>query len=65
MKQKSAYWIKNSHLFDPDDYECSACGSRAAKPSECCPSCGKRMSGQQEGSSWVDEAAFMDFMSGG
>ena len=21
------HWIKHSHLFDPDEYECSRCGA--------------------------------------
>ena len=63
MKQTRTYWIRNTHLFDLDDYECSACGSKVAKPSDRCPSCGKVMCGQKEGKSWVDEAAYMDFIS--
>jgi hypothetical protein len=25
------YWIKHSHLFDPDEYECSCCGGNIQK----------------------------------
>lgn len=60
-----ADWIKNTHLFDPDDYECSACGAKADRPYDRCPNCGKEMCGAKDGSSWVDEAAFMDFITGG
>lgn len=60
-----AYWIKNTHLFDPDDYECSACGCKAARPTDRCPGCGWEMCGAKDGKSWVDEAAFMDFITGG
>lgn len=60
----SAYWIKNTHLFEPDDYECSACGRKVDRPYDRCPTCGKDMHGEKDSSSWVDEAAFMEFMSG-
>ena len=59
-----AHWIKNTHLFDPDDYECSACGAKADRPYDRCPNCGREMRGAKDGSSWVDEAAFMDFITG-
>ncbi len=61
---RSAHWIRNTHLFDPDDYECSSCGGKTDRPYQCCPVCGADMNGQSEGESWVDEAAFYDFMSG-
>ena len=60
----SAHWIRNTHLFEPDDYECSACGRKADRPYGRCPACGEEMCGEKDGSSWVDEAAFMEFMSG-
>ena len=41
-----AYWIKNTHLFDPDDYECSACGCKVARPTDACPDCGADMTGR-------------------
>ncbi len=58
------HWIKNTHLFDPDDYKCSACGRKADKPYSQCPACGVDMHGQKDGNTWVDEAAFFEFMSG-
>ncbi len=60
----TADWIKNTHLFDPDDYECSACGSKADEPYDRCPCCGREMTGEKDGGSWVDEAAFLDFITG-
>ena len=59
-----AHWIKNTYLFDPDDYECSACGSKTDRPNNRCPACGADMHGQKDGESWVDKAAFYEFMSG-
>ncbi len=62
---KNAYWIKNTHLFDPDDFQCSACGAKTGLPYDRCPNCGREMLGEKEGESWVDEAAFLDFLTGG
>ena len=59
-----SHWIRNTHLFDPDDYECSACSRKTDKPYDRCPGCGAAMHGQKDGDSWVDEAAFFEFMSG-
>ena len=61
---KSAFWIKNTYLFAPDDYECSACGGKTDRPYDRCPACGADMGGLEDGGSWVDEAAFFDFMAG-
>jgi predicted amidophosphoribosyltransferase len=62
---KYAYWIKNTHLFDPDDYKCSACGAKSGQLHDRCPNCGREMTGKKDGDSWVDEAAFLDFITGG
>ena len=61
---QSGYWIKNTHLFDSDDYKCSVCGAKMDKPYDRCPICAADMSGQKSGESWVDEAAFYEFMEG-
>ena len=69
MRKKSmnrAYWIKNTHLFDPDDYECSACGCKVARPTDRCPGCGAEMTGRQRGGhGWTEDAAFMEIITGG
>ena len=62
---KYAHWIKNTHLFDPDDYKCSACGAKTDRPYDRCPNCGREMTGKKDGDSWVDEAVFLDFITGG
>ena len=33
------HWIKHSHLFDPDEYECSRCGAVFKKKYPACPNC--------------------------
>ena len=57
---KSARWIRRTHLFSRDDYECSACHARADKPYSACPNCHTPMSGSRYDSSWVDEIEMMD-----
>ena len=61
---QTAYWIKNTHLFDPDDYECSACGRRVRRPADTCPDCGADMTGQRGGHDWTEDAAFLDIITG-
>ena len=61
-----AHWIKNTHLFEKDDYECSVCGCKVARLTDRCPGCRAEMTGRQRcGYSWVDDAAFMDIIAGG
>ena len=61
-----AHWIKNTHLFEKDDYECSFCGCKGCRPTDHCPGCRAEMTGRQRcGHSWVDDAAFIDIIAGG
>ncbi len=50
------HWIKHSHLFDPDDYECSRCGAVFKKKYPACPNCGTTLESEKEEQDWVDEA---------
>ena len=59
-KKDTAFWTQKTHLFRPDEYECSACGRRFARPSAECPHCGRRMTKSKYDPSWVDEAEIMD-----
>ena len=60
-----AHWIKNTCLFDPDDYECSACGCKVAQPTDLCPDCGAEMTGRPRGGhDWTEDAAFLDIITG-
>ena len=61
---QTANWIKNTHLFEADDYECSACGRKADRPLDRCPGCGRDMTGQRSGHDWTDDAAFLDIITG-
>ena len=65
MKKHNATWIRRTHLFSADTYECSACGSTADKPTPTCPHCGASMGGEKYDPSWVDEAAMLDILLGG
>ena len=52
------------HLFEKDDYECSACGYKVSRPTDRCPGCGAEMSGQRSGHDWTEDAAFLDTITG-
>jgi rubrerythrin len=57
---KTAYWIRKTHLFRPDEYICSACNAYCGKPRTVCPSCGAAMKKTKYVPSWVDEAAMLE-----
>ena len=60
-----AHWIKITRLFDPDDYECSACGCKVAQPTDLCPDCGAEMTGRpRSGHDWTEDASFLDVITG-
>ena len=42
------HWIKHSHLFDPDEYECSRCGAVFKKKYPACPNCGTPLGMEKE-----------------
>ena len=50
------HWIMHSHLFDPDEYECSRCGAVFNKKYPACPNCGISLGLEKEEQDWVDEA---------
>ncbi|MBO4697507.1 MAG: hypothetical protein J5643_09560 [Lachnospiraceae bacterium] len=58
--KKTAYWIKNTHLLRQDEFVCSFCKSKAAKPSAICPHCGSNMKGTKSDTGWVDEMEAID-----
>ena len=51
-----ARWKQKTHLFRPDEYVCSSCGTTSEKPFEICPACRARMKNVRYDPSWVDEA---------
>ena len=65
MSKNHATWIRHTHLFSADEYECSACGHTASDPKPVCPHCGASMGGEKYDPSRVDEAAMMDIILGG
>ena len=56
MRKKTGSWIRRTHLFRRDEYECSACGFRTDRPYRICPYCGVSMCGSRYDPTWVDEA---------
>lgn len=60
MKLGKAYWTQHTHLFEDDEYECSACGAMHDKPYAVCPNCNSHMGKVKYDASWVDEMAEYD-----
>lgn len=63
-RMKDPHWIRHTHVFEPDDYECSACGALSPSPAPRCPACGEAMLGLEDPQDWVDEMAEMDIILG-
>ena len=63
-RMKDPHWIRHTHVFEPDEYECSACGQMSPAPAEKCPACGETMLGLEDPQDWVDEMAEMDIILG-
>ena len=60
-----AHWIKHDYLFDPIDYECSACGEKADGAYSVCPHCGADMGGDETYKpDFVDECEVLDMFFG-
>lgn len=67
MKQyepQDAHIIRKTHFLSPDEYICSECSYSDKEPFSVCPSCGSEMSGTKSDSTWVDEVAMIDIISG-
>ena len=55
MRKKTAHWIRHTHLFRKDEFECSVCGFMADKPYKTCPHCGEQLKGSKYDPFWIDE----------
>lgn len=64
MRKITARWIRHTHVFRRDEYECSACGGQADRPYKTCPHCAAAMGGSEYDPSWVDELEIMDAIFG-
>ena len=60
--KKTARWIRHTHIFRKDEYECSSCGHMTEKPQKTCPECGAKMRGTKYDPSWVDEMEIIDVL---
>ena len=58
----SPHWIQHSHLFDPDEYECSECGAVFRRRSSACPQCGASLRAVLDTQEWIDEEDEMDWL---
>lgn len=59
-RKNSAYWVRRTHVFRKDEFECSSCGQASDKPYRVCPHCGASMTRQKYDASWVDEMEILD-----
>ena len=62
MKRALPHWIRHSHFFDPDEYECSACGAVFRKETRRCPGCGAQMAYTHDRQDWIDELEELDMI---
>lgn len=61
---KKPHWIRHTHVFDPDEYECSVCGQRFHDTAPSCPACDAVMTGISDPQDWVDEMEMLDIILG-
>lgn len=61
-RMNGPHWIKHSHLFDPDEYECSCCHAVFKEKYSSCPNCGSSLIAEREKQDWVDEAEELDWI---
>ena len=61
-RSRDPHWIRRTHLFERDVYECSRCGKRFREAVGVCPNCGAFMKGMEDGQDWVDEAEELDWL---
>ena len=59
-RESRAKWIRHSHLFRGDTYECSRCGYTAGSRQERCPECDSLITGDKYDPQWVDELEMFD-----
>ena len=61
-KNREPHWIKRTHLFGADEYECLRCGKKFREAVGVCPNCGASMKGMEDRQDWVDEAEELDWL---
>lgn len=58
--KKQPYWIRRTHVFRSDEYECSVCGVRVKRATRFCPRCGTALKGVKSDLGWIDEMEAAD-----
>ncbi len=56
------HWIRHTHLFDADEFECSECKAYFRSRSASCPRCGARMRPEKEETDDWEELEELDWM---
>ena len=59
---RGAHWIRHTHVFEADEYECSVCGRCFRDTAPSCPACGAQMRGTEDPQDWVDEMMELDML---
>ena len=59
---REPHWIKHSHLFGSDEYECSECGAVYRRIFASCPNCGTVLHIVYDTQEWVDEEDEMNWL---
>ena len=59
-RNKEILRIDRPHYYDPDEHECSACGTRFREDTMVCPGCGARFTGtkadeEEYTEEWLEE----------
>ncbi len=63
-KSRYPHWIKHSHFFDCDTYECSECGKCFKQKAKACPNCGAVLRVVDDDLGWIDELEELDMILG-
>jgi hypothetical protein len=61
-RNREPHWIRHTHLFEADEYECSCCGAVFAQKYPACPNCGISPGQEREEQDWVEEAEELDWL---
>ena len=58
----NAVWIKQTHLFADEEYECSRCRKISDRPYIQCPHCNAEMTKIEDDQTWIEEAEMFEDM---
>ena len=59
---QTPHWIRHSHFFGSDEYECSRCGKVFTQKGKVCPNCGVTLRSEKDDLGWIDELEELDMI---